>query len=774
MPAALSSAVSASRNRAHPARGDRGRHGQPAFGPHAFDERDSVARHRIARHPHSSAAPAKLTQLDQLAAELGHELGPIRLAFGEALNALERRLGYHELGFSSLSAYATEHAGKPKRWVAESRALATSLEHLTTLRRQLLSGRLPWTRAELLAKLVERSLAIHDIANPDAARALLPALELSWLFRSSGLTCRELSEHLRSLSDGARSVLSADNWRLLTLTVPTEDTWWFHAAARTFRRVAERKDLDAFFEALLAETQNTLCGESVTREDQRFDARERWRAQLDQWRTHAERLCERARDALVRPGRHAGRRHSSTWPASDELLTWSLPALNQHVIALARRLHINTVALGRCADQLHGVEAWRRLGFASPGHYARDRLGVSLSSLKQKRALARRLVVLPRLAHALEAGQLGSVAASLVARVATSKTEQRWVERARQRTVKHLREEVSFVERILRSRPGHPGWPPTPAVMRAELALRGSIVSGQPSSNPGPDAERNPPSAGRAHSRQQPYQKQIDEYAVGVSACCSPERPWHLPPSANEILLALAAVGPTAPNPSCSGSGSCPQATCTTCGPADPTLSPLNPLTAAGQISVYENPANSTALTPQQRTYQCTADPTCMVRARHPRLTGDGLGIGRVRLRLRVREYTLLLYREVARAFAREHPTRRLLRGLCEHFLTVWNPVVARRHEHKYEHIFERDAYTCTSPVCGRHDLTPHHLKFRSKGGGDEPENLTSLCVWCHLEGVHGGRIRAEPQPDGIHWTIGRLAPSRVVDRDRVATNATN
>jgi hypothetical protein len=132
---------------------------------------------------------------------------------------------------------------------------------------------------------------------------------------------------------------------------------------------------------------------------------------------------------------------------------------------------------------------------------------------------------------------------------------------------------------------------------------------------------------------------------------------------------------------------------------------------------------------------------------------------------MRIRESTLLLYREVARAYARFRPTRRLLRGLCEHFLAVWSPVVSSNR--KYEHIYERDGYTCTSPVCERHDVTPHHLRFRSQGGGEEPENLTSLCVWCHLEGVHGGRIKADPQPEGIHWTIGRMAALRVIDRIR-------
>ena len=34
-------------------------------------------------------------------------------------------------------------------------------------------------------------------------------------------------------------------------------------------------------------------------------------------------------------------------------------------------------------------------------------------------------------------------------------------------------------------------------------------------------------------------------------------------------------------------------------------------------------------------------------------------------------------------------------------------------------------------------------------------ENLSSLCVWCHLLGVHGGRIRALPPASNVRWMLG-------------------
>ena len=139
---------------------------------------------------------------------------------------------------------------------------------------------------------------------------------------------------------------------------------------------------------------------------------------------------------------------------------------------------------------------------------------------------------------------------------------------------------------------------------------------------------------------------------------------------------------------------------------------------------------------------------------------------GHVQLRTELPESTLYLYREVERAFRQRGNRGRFVKSLCQHFIEVWAPTLLS--ERAYESIYARDGYRCTSPVCRRHDVTPHHLKFRSKGGGDEPDNLTSLCVWCHLEGVHGGRITAKTENGEIHWRIGRVNSTVVEGRDKL------
>ena len=49
--------------------------------------------------------------------------------------------------------------------------------------------------------------------------------------------------------------------------------------------------------------------------------------------------------------------------------------------------------------------------------------------------------------------------------------------------------------------------------------------------------------------------------------------------------------------------------------------------------------------------------------------------------------------------------------------------------------VLERDGWRCQ--VCGSmQNLQVHHLKLRSRSGGDEEQNLITLCAECH-EQVH-------------------------------------
>lgn len=55
----------------------------------------------------------------------------------------------------------------------------------------------------------------------------------------------------------------------------------------------------------------------------------------------------------------------------------------------------------------------------------------------------------------------------------------------------------------------------------------------------------------------------------------------------------------------------------------------------------------------------------------------------------------------------------------------------------------DRDRGVCRG--CGREGLHLHHIKFRSRGGEDEPGNLVTLCVECHGSAHNLGKDSIQP-----------------------------
>jgi 5-methylcytosine-specific restriction endonuclease McrA len=55
----------------------------------------------------------------------------------------------------------------------------------------------------------------------------------------------------------------------------------------------------------------------------------------------------------------------------------------------------------------------------------------------------------------------------------------------------------------------------------------------------------------------------------------------------------------------------------------------------------------------------------------------------------------------------------------------------ANSYHELHRRVLERDSWRCQ--VCGSmQNLQVHHLKFRSQSGGDEEQNLITLCAECH------------------------------------------
>jgi HNH endonuclease len=128
-------------------------------------------------------------------------------------------------------------------------------------------------------------------------------------------------------------------------------------------------------------------------------------------------------------------------------------------------------------------------------------------------------------------------------------------------------------------------------------------------------------------------------------------------------------------------------------------------------------------------------------------------------------EADLRLPRGVARLLAtacraaREAEGRWLSPGECigriaEHFIATWEGALPRLRTPEGRAL-ARDGGLCQVPGCSRAAAHAHHVTYRSRGGGDEPENLVALCAAHHLVGVHGGYLRVSGRaPGALRWEL--------------------
>jgi len=565
-----------------------------------------------------------LEALDAELCRIAMSVGVLRLAMAEGLEALARCGGHHELGFASVEGYALERCERSARWVQGSRSLARKLAELPAIRRALVRGEIGFCMAQVIAR----------VARADD--------EEQWVEEARRRTVREMRALIRDGTGPGPVFAAADEPRVtLSVTVDREDGWLFEHA-RLLGKHAGTPASD-ILDALLAEGTTSVLAEVDRSLVEPFDGtlderapQRTWEQELARFRDEAERLCEARigeRSRIV-PGE--ARSGELTWDGDAE-------AMDAQLRSVAAELARRDLVLGELAERFWRADGWRRLGFATESQYARERLGMSLSSVKAKRALARRGRELPGLQVAVNAQKLGYEAARLVASVASRETVESWVERARERTVKHLREEVDAAEMLGRVGVDTTMAPPAVTTMDAIADLERRIVTGEA------------------------LQSGESQMSAGAD-----DRRGHA--------------------------------------------------------------------------HECA---------------------GRVVLKFRVGEETRRYYRWLERMYLRHGPRAgSFFRYICLSFIGVWRE--RGRERPAYADIYERDLFQCASPVCSRRDVTPHHLVFRSHGGDDSPDNVASLCVWCHLEGVHRGMLAVDPPASAMRWRLGRGGHTVVHGRRRV------
>jgi hypothetical protein len=643
-----------------------------------------------------------IERLDSALASRAGQDAALRLRLGQVLEVIGRGAVF-DLGFSSLGAYAVERCERSVRWVEAACTLARRLEALPALRRDVALGKVSWSMAELLAR----------VATPED--------EARWIERARCRTVRQMrglvAEALAAgegvsaaagaasagTEDGVESLQSdgADDICTLTCTVDREDAWLFEATRCLLDQLGQRSAVEQM-DALLAEAQSTLLallpkGELDLERAEKNVASHRCQLEkLQRWRAEAEGLCEsNILDALRSTRAGTTEAAPTAWSVAIDASVGMAPLehasasdLDEQVRALSGTWARHELEVSRLALELHRADGWRRLGYASEAQYARERLGLSRSSLRARRTLALRLERLPGVAAALAVAHIGVEAALQLVRIATAATEEAWIARARHRTIKHLREEVAAALIAVRLSGETDCPPPVDTELAAFQTLEQAVVSGR-------------------FARV----KSANDGAATNDASHSTSRPVTEPASESRKAWCLM----------------------------------LNSLASwiEGGCQTSARPSSSVP--------------------RSPSLAG------RVRLRLRMSREAALWWRELE-GYARQWLPAEMswLRFMCLSLWQAWRHLTGS--DVAYGHIYARDRYHCSSPVCDRRDVTPHHLQFRSAGGSDADDNVASVCTWCHLYGVHGGRIRALGTAAHIHWELGPIdAPSVIVDgRDRL------
>ncbi|NNE19421.1 MAG: hypothetical protein HKN10_13175 [Myxococcales bacterium] len=574
----------------------------------------------------------QLTQLDAELHRLARGAGRLRLRIGQALHRLGA--GFQELGFSTLGAYTLERCSRGGRWAAESRALARRLQSLPHLTEALESGSIGWSMAELLARHAtpQTDAALLQVARGKTVQAMRIALSPQNSTLPPDVDCDdELS-------------------RTLSLTVPLEEAWALEATRTMVEHMDGNSAGGHFLESLLAEGYTSLL-ELIDAHENEISAQ--MDAQATAWRAEMQALQHLHADAELRSHPAVATDPIAGEAPSVDDLPLGVEALDARLRHYSAALASRDLFFGRVAQRFLARRGWRALGFATEAHYARERLGMSRASLQSKVALARRSQGLDHVVDALQQGRIGFEAAQLVARIATAHTERAWVDRAAQRTFKHLREEVQAVELATRLAGATDRSPPSDQHIKQVQALERSILSG--------------------------------ELLRNVSSS-------HVEEATTDRLDQPPTDKPTA-------------------------------------VQISGSPG------------------------------------AKVTLRIRIPGDLLLHYRQLERLHARKLPGTSFIQFLCTSFWQTWVPTLGVSD--KWEAIYRRDRYRCTSPVCNQRNVTLHHVRYRANGGTDDPDNLTSPCAFCHLEGEHGGRLKILPPGADPTWLLGRRPIMRVHHRER-------
>jgi hypothetical protein len=386
--------------------------------------------------------------------------GRLRLRIGEALELLERSGGIEELGFSSVRGYVLERWQERARWVAESYGLARRLlrkeeRGLPLVRAAVMSGQMSWSMAELVARHAPPD---EEAEFMEAATQRTVAQMVTWIAaraeaKNAASEAAADSQVPKRVPVPTRDEVEEEPSSALRLRVTAQEVLLLHASRKLVSLLDSRRPSDEHFWAvLLAESMSALTdpktGDLACASVPPIDET-RLRTLLERGLEEQRRREAEAEKDLPKKVEKVEKVELEPLAPLGPLPTTPV-ALDAEVRRCSKLLVVRDLEIGRLVRELFAVGAPKMLKYASREQYARERVGMSLAALRARVRLAKWVEEMPEIGEAIEAGELGFEAAMLVGRVANPDTAPAWIDRAKRRTIKHLREEVEAVQ--LRSR----------------------------------------------------------------------------------------------------------------------------------------------------------------------------------------------------------------------------------------------------------------------------------------------------------------------------------
>ena len=771
-----------------------------------------------ASHPERLAAPrpalaaplrpepfvsATVLETDRILRRLAALGSVLILPLARAAAALTEHTAWQACSFRTQADFTRERLGRDSRWLRQLVGFHRTLERFPALAQAVTGADGQSPLGQVAAMLVGRVATPEDVG--------------SWIDRARQLSLEELRALVRSASaagepssldpgtdekpdatplpaqdgespEGAPSScdrgsdlsdLDDESRVRLRFSVPPDVRWIFEAGLELYRSVEGwEAGISGFAPALVGEATSAGCVPPD-------DFRPRWQSKGGAGR-EGEVLQQRAAEALrgekrrwgtgeqqpgeaERPGAGSFSSRGGYWNGPAIVLSLHTPAMRRALERLAlfdllrsrlrrlerklasvpkagsktrtrdlRRLVVVFQVLVRMQDEiqidmagllleLHDRRKWKSLGFPSLEAYAVARLGMGGSTAQQRVGLARRLPRLGVVRHAYERGKIGTEAAGhLVRRMqhlpADEALQRRWLAHVLPLTVKRLREEWRLERRQM---------------LLAMVALACAMTPGYSGSTPGK----------RDLGKVQP-----DWPGTGDDPCQNPRR------------FPLAEDAGQAPKPGSTDSRS-----------RNPVLPPPVPMDDAtwqrsllrypGDICdqtfalahgllervVRKGPLLQVPLVFALPEEDATALQGCIEAARRALSGPDDERISPAD------DSHLPPSARIARHFVRRHervPEWVGLLALLEEWVLEHDGKAPRR---PVDPILARDA-RCMAPGCtSRAQLEVHHLRYRSQGGSDAPDNLILLCAFHHRQGEHGGLASCRGKaPLDVVWRLGR------------------